>query len=42
MLKPLIKKSDFDSWAEYYWTYQFTLAQKYLIPYLKDYIPSFD
>ena len=42
MLKPLVKKTDFDSWAEYYWTYQFTLADKYLIPYLKNYIPSFD
>ena len=42
MFKPLIKRDDFDSWAEYYWTYQFTLADKYLIPYLKNYIPSFE
>ncbi|MCH7820120.1 MAG: class I SAM-dependent methyltransferase [Candidatus Marinimicrobia bacterium] len=42
MFKPLINKADFDSWAEYYWTYQFTLADRYLIPYLRNYIPSFD
>ena len=42
MFKPLIKRDDFDSWADYYWTYQFTLADKYLIPYLKNYIPSFE
>ncbi|MCH7774237.1 MAG: class I SAM-dependent methyltransferase [Bacteroidetes bacterium] len=42
MFKPLVKKADFDSWAEYYWTFQFRLAEKYLIPYLKNYIPSFD
>ncbi len=42
MFEPLINKADFDSWAEYYWNYQFRLADKYLIPYLKNYIPSFD
>lgn len=42
MFKPLIKKADFDSWTEYYWTYQFTLADKYLIPYLGNHIQSFE
>ena len=30
-----IKKKDFNSWKEYYWKYQYTLASKYYIPELE-------
>ena len=30
-----INQSDFKTWAEYYWTYQYKLASDYYIPYLK-------
>jgi len=31
----MIKPSEFKDWQEYYWTYQNTLAKKYLIPMLE-------
>ena len=31
-----INKNKFDSWKEYYWEYQYQLAKKYYIPFLKE------
>jgi 2-polyprenyl-3-methyl-5-hydroxy-6-metoxy-1,4-benzoquinol methylase len=31
----MIRPSDFNDWQEYYWTYQHTLAKRYLIPMLE-------
>jgi len=42
LLEPIIKKENFDSWAEYYWNYQYILADKFLIPWLSKHIPSFE
>ncbi len=31
-----INKINFNSWKEYYWEYQYQLAKKYYIPFLKE------
>ena len=31
-----INKDNFNSWKEYYWEYQYQLAKKYYIPFLKE------
>jgi len=31
-----INKNNFNSWKEYYWEYQYQLAEKYYIPFLKN------